>query len=142
MSETRKDFTTAVVKNEAQAIELIEKLFTVTQPETIFGKLTEIAGRTIFTASEVNVCLGVGFGMGNALESINEEENEPGEAGMGGGGVGGGGAQGRPIAVISVSEAGVEVEPVVDATKIALAFFTMLGSIFFMGSKMKKATKG
>jgi len=138
MSETRKDFTTAVVKNEAQAIELIEKLFAVTQPETIYGKPNEIAGRTIFTASEVNVGMGIGFGMGCALESNAEAENEPGEAGMGGGG----GAQGRPIAVISVSEAGVEVEPVVDATKIALAFFTMLGSIFFMGSKMKKATKG
>ena len=79
-----------------------------------------------------------------------EEGNEyaPGEAkeqdagrdvGMGGGGGGGGGASGRPIAVISVTEEGVEVEPVVDVTKIALAFFTALGSMFFMLTKMKKA---
>ena len=140
MSETIKQFSAAAAKNEEQAIKLIEKLFTVTQPETIFGKPTEIAGRVIFTASEVNVGMGVGFGMGGALEAEGEEEDEPGEAGMGGGGGGGGGAQGRPVAVISVSADGVEVEPVVDATKIALAFFTTLGSMFFMASKMKKGT--
>ena len=61
------------------------------------------------------------------------------ESGMGGGGGGGGGASGRPVAVISVGEDGVEVEPVVDATKIALAFFTALGSMFFMLVKMRKA---
>jgi uncharacterized spore protein YtfJ len=63
------------------------------------------------------------------------------DAGMGGGGGGGGGASGRPIAVISITEDGVEVEPVVDATKIALAFFTTLGSMFFMLAKMRKAAE-
>jgi uncharacterized spore protein YtfJ len=70
-----------------------------------------------------------------------EMEAEGEDAGMGGGGGGGGGASGRPVAVISVSEDGVQVEPVVDATKIALAFFTTLGSMFFMLTKMRKAAE-
>ena len=49
---------------------------------------------------------------------------------------------GRPIAAIIIDERGVRVEPVVDATKIALAFFTMLGSIFLMGSRMRRASRG
>jgi uncharacterized spore protein YtfJ len=72
-------------------------------------------------------------------EGAQGEEGE--DAGMGGGGGGGGGASGRPVAVISISEDGVEVEPVVDATKIALAFFTAMGSMFFMLAKMRKAAK-
>lgn len=78
-----------------------------------------------------------------AEEEGQETEAEPmGEdIGMGGGGGGGGGASGRPVAVISVSEDGVQVEPVVDATKIALAFFTALGSMFFMLTKMRKAAE-
>lgn len=138
MRETTKNFTTLAAKNEEQITKLIGKLFTVTQPETIFGKPTEVVGKTIFTASEVNVGMGMGFGMGSAPEITDEDECETGEAGMGGGGGGGGGAQGRPVAVISIDEKGVKIEPVVDATKIVLAFFTMLGSIFFMGAKMKK----
>jgi len=70
-----------------------------------------------------------------------EGEDSAQDFGMGGGGGGGGGASGRPIAVISVTGEGVEVEPVVDVTKIALAFFTALGSMFFMLMKMKKAAE-
>ncbi len=63
------------------------------------------------------------------------------DAGMGSGGGGGGGASGRPVAVISVTQDGVQVEPVIDATKVALAFFTTLGSMFFMLAKMRKAAE-
>jgi hypothetical protein len=35
----------------------------------------------------------------------------------------------------------VQVEPVVDATKIALAFFTALGSMLFMLINMRKAAE-
>jgi uncharacterized spore protein YtfJ len=78
-------------------------------------------------------------GEGDPVEAGAEEQEVGLDVGMGGGGGGGGGASGRPIAVISVTEEGVEVEPVVDVTKIALAFFTALGSMFFMLTKMKKA---
>jgi hypothetical protein len=42
------------------------------------------------------------------------------------------------VAVITIREDGVSVEPIMDRTKIALAFFTMLGSIFFMGAQMRR----
>lgn len=152
MSETLEKLSTTAVENLEQAAALIEKLFTVARPDAVFGEPVEVEGRTIITASEVNVGMGFGFGLGGATppgragrpahhEEGSEEqaESEGEEAGMGGGGGGGGGASGRPVAVISVSEDGVRVEPVVDATKLGLAFFTALGSMFFMLSKMRKA---
>jgi uncharacterized spore protein YtfJ len=64
-----------------------------------------------------------------------------GGSGIGGGGGGGGAAGGRPVAVIIIDQEGVRVEPVVDVTKVALAFFTMLGSVFVMGAKIRKAAR-
>ena len=46
------------------------------------------------------------------------------------------------LAVINIGPEGVCVEPVVDATKIALAFFTTLGSMLFMLGKMRRASRG
>ena len=65
-------------------------------------------------------------------------------AAMGAGGVGekgggGGTAVGRPVAVISIdAEGAVSVTPVVDPTKIALAFITVLGSFLLMLGKMRR----
>lgn len=178
MKETLSELTVKSAESQEQAIALMEKLLEVGQPSGVFGEPVEVEGRTIVTASEVNVGLGVGFGFGGgtaaseeaggkeahkhrrgkvlasdervqlegAGEAAAEGEGEgPGEsdeaAGMGGGGGGGGGASGRPVAVISIGEDGVQVEPVVDATKVALAFFTALGSMFFMLMKMRGAAK-
>jgi uncharacterized spore protein YtfJ len=60
---------------------------------------------------------------------------------MGGGGAGGGAALGRPVAVISIGPHGVAVEPIVDVTKIALAFVTALGGMLVVWSKMRRAAK-
>jgi uncharacterized spore protein YtfJ len=167
MSKAFDQLTATSVENQEQSIALLEKLIAVARPESVFGEPTDVKGRTIITASEVTAGLGVGFGFGGGtmpgraekekrhrarrtdphervdLEDTGAEEAEAeGEdAGMGGGGGGGGGAMGRPVAVISVGEEGVQVEPVVDATKIALAFFTALGSMFFMLIKMRKAAE-
>ncbi|MGD2105819.1 MAG: hypothetical protein PVJ55_11985 [Anaerolineae bacterium] len=178
MKETLSELTVKSAESQEQAIGLMEKLLKVGQPSGVFGEPISVEGRTIITASEVNVGLGVGFGFGGgtgptdeaggqeahkrrhakmrdsdarvrlegtgegAGEAEGEESPESDEAaGMGGGGGGGGGASGRPVAVISISEDGVEVEPVVDATKIGLAFFTALGSMFFMLMKMRDAAK-
>jgi uncharacterized spore protein YtfJ len=167
MSKVFDQLSATSVENQEQSIALLEKLVAVARPESVFGEPTEVEGRTIITASEVTAGLGVGFGFGGGTtpgqarrerrhramnadpyERVDLEVTEPEEAeaegedvGMGGGGGGGGGASGRPVAVISVSEEGVQVEPVVDATKIALAFFTALGSMFFMLTKMRKAAE-
>ena len=77
-----------------------------------------------------------GFG-GNELAY---QSAAPATAAQGGGG-GGGNATARPVAVIHVSPEGVKVEPVVDVTKTALAFFTMLGSIFMIAGKMRRRAR-
>jgi uncharacterized spore protein YtfJ len=143
VSEEFDKLANAAMEGQDQGFKLVEKLFTVAQPCAVFSEPVSVAGRTIITASEVNVGMGVGFGFGGGSASPEDEKTEEGEvemdSGMGGGGGGGGGASGRPVAVIDVSENGVQIEPVVDATKIALAFFTALGSMFFMLTKMRKA---
>ncbi len=46
------------------------------------------------------------------------------------------------MAVISVSDEGVQVYPVVDVTKIAIALFTAWGSMLFMLMKMRRGVDG
>jgi uncharacterized spore protein YtfJ len=167
MSKEFDQLAASSAESQEQSFALLEKLVAVARPESVFSEPTEVEGRTIITASEVTAGLGVGFGFGAGttpaepekekrhrvrssdpherveLEETEAEstESEAEDVGMGGGGGGGGGAMGRPVAVISIDRDGVEVEPVVDATKIALAFFTALGSMFFMLMRMRKAAR-
>ncbi len=146
-----KDFNKIIataVKNQEQAAELVEKLFAVAQPGAVYGEPVTVGEHTVITASEVKVGMGFGFGLGGGTgaepgegeaESKDEPQDERAGTGYGGGGGGGGVSGGRPVAVISIGPEGVQVEPVVDATKIALAFFTTLGSMFFMLIKMRKS---
>lgn len=128
-------------KSQAQSLETLNRLFEATSPEAVYGEPIEQGDYTLITASEFTVGLGFGFGVGGG-EGLDEEDEDGGGSGFGGGGGGGGGSMGRPVAVIAVGPHGVTVEPVVDATKIALAFATALGSMFLMFSKMRKAARG
>ena len=47
----------------------------------------------------------------------------------------------RAVAVVSVGADGVRVEPIFDITKIALAFFMMLGSTLMMRTRMRRAMR-
>ena len=124
----------------------MEKLFDVAQPSSVYAEPVTAGDHTVITASEVTVGMGIGFGVGGGegrstpSQEMSEEGSEfEGEGtGMGGGGGGGGASMARPVAVISVGPDGVQVEPVVDPTKIAIALFTTLGSMFFMLSRMRR----
>ena len=152
MSDEFNEVVVTAVKNQEQAAELVEKLFAVAQPGAVYGEPVTAEGYTVISASEVSVSMGFGYGIGGGKgiesaegEAVSEDEpeGENGEArGFGGGGGGGGISTGRPVAVISIGPEGVRVEPIVDATKIALAFFTTLGSMLFMLSKMRRASRG
>ncbi len=88
--------------------------------EGVFGELVQSGETTVITASEIVAAMGAG--------------------GAGANGGGGGTAVGRPVAVISIEPNGqVAVTPIVDPTKIALAFITVLGSFLVMTGKMRKA---
>lgn len=134
------------VKNQQEAASLVGKLFSVAQPNAVFSKPIMAGDKTVITASEVSVGMGFGYGGGGGTEREVENEDEQTEeevsGGLGGGGGGGGFSRARPVAVITVGQEGVRVEPIVDATQIVLAFFTMLGSMLIMFLKMRKATKG
>lgn len=133
-------------RNQERAAEVMEKLFSVADSSAVFGEPVTQGDYTLITASEVSVGAGYAFGLGGGSGSgPSDEADAEGEkaegTGMGGGGGGGGGSMARPVAVISVGPSGVRVEPVVDPTKIALAFFTALGAMALTLRKMIQAAE-
>ena len=151
MSEEMKEVMDSTTASWSATANVIEKLFSVTRPGAVFSEPVSAEGRTIITASEVMVGMGVGYGIGAGSatgEETEEEDDQEAEAemtsgeGYGGGGGGGGFSTGRPVAAIIVDSEGVRIEPIVDVTKISLAFFTVLGSIFLMGFRLRRAARG
>ena len=151
MSEEFSNIAMTSVKEQKQALELVEKLFAVAQPGAVFGEPVTAGEYTVITASEVKVGMGFGYGSGGGTgptlaesetESDEEADGDGEGAGYGGGGGGGGVSGGRPVAVINIGPHGVRVEPVIDPTKIALAALTAFGSMFMMLGKMRRASKG
>ena len=135
-------FNSATDQN--QAGQIISQLFTVARPGAVFSEPVKSGEYTVITASEVSVTMGVGFGGGGSLKPQNSDSSaeattELSELGSGGGG--GGFSMGRPVAIVSIGPAGVRVEPVLDITKIGLAFITALGALFMMRGKMRRASR-
>jgi uncharacterized spore protein YtfJ len=136
------------VKDQEQAMEVMEKLFAVAQPGAVFGEPVESGEYTVITASEVRVGMGFGYGSGGGTgpagagdaesEGASESEAAGAGTGYGGGGGGGGASAGRPVAVISIGPMGVRVEPVFDVTKLGLAFITAIGGMLMMRSRMRR----
>ena len=149
MSEEMKEVMDSTTASWSATAGVIEKLFDVARPGAVFSEPVSTEGSTIITTSEVLVAMGVGYGIGAGSATgegeTEEEADQDVEAemssgeGYGGGGGGGGLSTGRPVAAIIVDSEGVRVEPIVDVTKLGLAFFTMLGSIFLMGFRIRRA---
>lgn len=118
--------------SQEDTLETIDRLFDVYSPGIVFGEPVKVGDTTVITAAEVHVGMGVGFGSG---------QDDEGEGGGGGGG--GGASAGRPIAAIIIDKNGAHVEPIVDVTKVVLAFFTTIGALFMLWRAMgKKARRG
>lgn len=139
MSEGANGFFFSKMEDDKEAYDLLDRLVAVADTKSVYGEPVQAGERIIITASEVSVGMGFGFGRGGGA---GQSASEPVEAqpdsgyGFGGGGGGGGFSAARPVAVISVGPDGIRVEPIVDPTKIALAFFTMLGSVLVMRRRM------
>jgi uncharacterized spore protein YtfJ len=139
------------IPNQERAFELMDKLFETASPAAVYSEPIEAGEYKVITASEVSVGLGYGYGGGGGF---GDEPNDSGEGnggkagsvgaggGLGTGGGGGGGSLGRPVAAIEIGPHGVRVEPIVDPTKIAIAFFTTLVSMFVMMGQMKRSRRG
>ncbi len=114
---------------------------------SVFAEPVEAGGRTVIGAAEV--AMGVGGGGGGSFkygEQPDDAGTEVVEDGGGAaddfGGGGGGGGFARPVAVIIIDDDGVRVEPVVDATKIALAAITAFGSMVLLFARMWRGAGG
>lgn len=135
------------IPSQDKANELMEQLIAVADTKSVYSDPVESGEYMVLTASEVRVGIGFGFGGGAGLEANEDQTDQDQESlpsgGYGGGGGGGGGgvALGRPVAAIEIGPQGVRVEPIVDPTKIAIAFFTTLVSMFAMMSRMKRGMR-
>jgi len=144
MSNESNQVLASAVKSQEQSAEVMEKLFAVAQPGAVYSEPVTSGEFTVITASEVTVAAGFGYGIGSGTSSEPAEgEAATGEEarGLGGGGGGGGVSAGRPVATISIGPAGVRVDPVVDVTKIGLAFFTTLGAMLMMLGRMRRLSR-
>ena len=131
MSSIQTEVALTAVKTPAAGMELLSKLTAVTQPNAVFSPPIQQGEYTVITASEVAMGYGYGFGGGGGVGPAPAKEGEePTEAGGGGiGGGGGGSAMARPVAAVIIGPKGVKVEPIMDPTKISLAFFTAFAAI-------------
>jgi uncharacterized spore protein YtfJ len=141
MSEKYNEIIMTGIQNWEKGTALVEKLFTAAQPSAVYGEPVTAGDYTVITASEVKVGMGFGYGAGGGSAPEGEKAgDQPQGEGAGGGGGGGGASGSRPVAVVSIGPDGVKVEPVVDVTKIGLAFITAVGSMFFTLKKMRQAS--
>jgi uncharacterized spore protein YtfJ len=158
MSDWLEKMGVSILKNQENSAEILEKFVETARPSSIFAPPLTAGDYTIITASEVYAGMGVGFGGGGgsapaaSAEPIGDQppaeqpaaEDEEGfgpGSGVGYGGGGGGVTMGRPVAAIIIGPDGVNVEPIVDATKIAIALFTTLGAMALMFSRMMKLSQ-
>ena len=156
MSDWLDQMGISILKNQESSQQILEKFVETARPSSVFAPPLTAGDYTIITASEVYAGMGVGFGGGGgsgpeaseepigdqppAEQAAADEELPPG-SGVGYGGGGGGVTLGRPVAAITVGPDGVSVEPIVDVTTIAIAFFTTVGAMALMFSRMAKLSQ-
>ncbi len=125
----------AIVKTVNAPLEqMLARMTDASKSSAVFAPPVQRDNTTVITCSEVYVALGVGLGAGNDTSTGPQQGND-----SGGGGGGGGVAKGRPIAAIVVSPEGVRIEPIVDATRIAMAAITTLGFMVFWVVRLMRA---
>ena len=135
MAEGNEGFVASAIKSQKQGLDWMEKMLALARPEAVFGEPQTAGDYTVITASEAWAGMGYGFGIGGA------EDGEAGDTGGGGGSGGGGVSTGRPVVVIEVGPDGVRVEQVVDFTKIALAFISVLVGLVAARSRVMRSRR-
>lgn len=111
--------------------ETLERFIATADVNAVYAQPIQSGETLIIPAAEVLCVMGFGAGAGSGPSG----ESEP--AGGAGGG-GGGRTFSRPAAVIVAGPGGVEVKPVIDATKIVLAAVTALGFMVSMVARMSR----
>jgi uncharacterized spore protein YtfJ len=107
---------------------VMEKFLSAADVQAVYGEPVLHGEHMVIPSAEVLSAVGFGLGSGGG----------PGGEGGGGGGGGGGRMLSRPVAAIIAGPDGVRIEPIVDVTKIALAFLTAVGFMAGMAGRMKR----
>jgi uncharacterized spore protein YtfJ len=116
---------------------VMEKLLDTADVAKVYGEPITHGQLLLIPAAEVVAVAGLGMGSGGAVGFVREQGQR--SRGSGGGGGGGGRTFARSVAVIVASPDGVEVKPVFDFTKIALAALTAAGFVIASWKGMKRA---
>lgn len=116
----------------------LDSFLSISDVDAAYGAPIQVGDILLIPAAEVVSAMGFGLGYGGS-EAGEEQaaKGQPASAGGSGGG-GGGWAFSRPVAVVVASPAGVQIKPVIDTTKLALAALTTAG---FMVSILIRMTK-
>jgi uncharacterized spore protein YtfJ len=147
IDELPREFTGLAGGQALHSMGLPERIFAAARPGAVFGEPVATGGVTVITASEVSsgggFGSGSGFGRGQPRPGQGEQasgasaSNAP-DVGGGGGMGGGGGAMGRPVAAIVIGPDGVQIKPIYDVTKVALAGLAALGTIMAIWSRSRR----
>jgi uncharacterized spore protein YtfJ len=129
------------IPSQKEASELMEKMIAAGHADAIFSPPVESGQYKVITVAEARVAMGYGFGGGGGVDEREQTDEAPAAAGYGGGGGGGGATMARPVAIVEIGPHGARVEPIIDPTKIALAFLSMLITVFSMGIKLRRAAR-
>jgi len=105
----------------------LERFLETADVRRVFGEPVRSGDTTLLPAAESVTVFGFGTGAGAGGDGEPGEDAE--HHGGGGGGGGGGYTQSRSVAVVVADPDGVRVEPVFDATKVALAALTAGGFV-------------
>ena len=99
----------------------------------VFGEPTVVGEKTIIPIAAVSYGFGFGYGGGP------ERKDEAGNLVKKGGGGGGGQTRARPVAVLEVTPEGIDVEPVVDVSRIALAGIALgAWTVFWLAATVRR----
>ena len=114
---------------------VMDRLLETADVSKVYGEPILHGEVMIIPAAEVLAIAGFGMGLGGGVALQQEGQKS---RGSGGGGGGGGKTLARAVAVVVASPEGVEVRPVIDFTKIALAALTAAGFVMAAWSGMKR----
>lgn len=127
MDEKTEQVMEQAAQASAETQALIGRLLEVAEPDAIYSNRIQEGNYTVITASELVVGMGVGSGGGFGPGTM-AEDSEPMESGGYGSG-GGGFSHARPVATITVGPDGVTVTPIIDTTKLGIAFLTSMAAV-------------
>jgi len=139
MIETMNGVTTTSTKPLEMSDKTVEKLAKLARPHGVYSAPVVSGAYTVITASEVFG--GGGLGLGSAPSSGEQPAIAgAGEPGGGAGGGGGGGFYARPVASFVIGPEGVGIQPIADATKIAIAVMSVWAGVAVMAIRMARGS--